>query len=126
LRTVADIVRMLIIVYIADVMMDHTHAVCVVSRRTMAEGKGEITMAQLLRHALRMRPDRIVVGEIRGAEVVDLLAALNAGYDGGAGTLHANSLHEVPARMEALAALGGLDRTGLHSQLAAAVDVVMT
>src|SRR5699024_8806358 len=82
------------------------------------------TMAQLLRQSLRMRPDRIVVGEIRGAEVVDLLAALNTGHDGGAGTLHANSLHEVPARMEALAALGGLDRTGLHSQLAAAVDVV--
>ena len=67
-----------------------------------------------------------MVGEIRGAEVVDLLAALNTGHDGGAGTLHANSLHEVPARMEALAALGGLDRTGLHSQLAAAVDVVLT
>ena len=83
-------------------------------------------MAQLLRQSLRMRPDRIVVGEIRGAEVVDLLAALNTGHDGGAGTLHANSLHEVPARMEALAALGGLDRTGLHSQLAAAVDVVLT
>ena len=83
-------------------------------------------MAQLLRQSLRMRPDRIVVGEIRSAEVVDLLAALNTGHDGGAGTLHANSLNEVPARMEALAALGGLDRTGLHSQLAAAVDVVLT
>jgi pilus assembly protein CpaF len=72
-----------------------------------------------------MRPDRIVVGEVRGAEVVDLLAALNTGHDGGAGTVHANSPEEVPARMEALGALGGLDRAALHSQLAAAVQVLL-
>jgi pilus assembly protein CpaF len=72
-----------------------------------------------------MRPDRIVVGEVRGAEVVDLLAALNTGHDGGAGTVHANNPAEVPARLEALAALGGLDRAALHSQLAAAVQVVL-
>lgn len=82
-------------------------------------------MADLLKQSLRMRPDRIVVGEIRGAEVVDLLAALNTGHEGGAGTIHANSIAEVPARMEALAARGGLDRAALHSQLAAAVDVVI-
>ena len=96
-----------------------------VSRRANAEGRGEISMSLLLRQALRMRPDRIVVGEIRGAEVVELLAALNTGHDGGAGTVHANSVDEVPARMEALAALGGLDRVALHSQLAAAVHVVL-
>jgi pilus assembly protein CpaF len=72
-----------------------------------------------------MRPDRIVVGEVRGAEVVDLLAALNTGHDGGAGTVHANSPAEVPARLEALAALGGLDRAALHSQLVAAVQAVV-
>jgi pilus assembly protein CpaF len=72
-----------------------------------------------------MRPDRIVVGEVRGAEVVDLLAALNTGHDGGAGTVHANNPTEVPARLEALAALGGLDRIALHSQLAAAVQVLL-
>jgi pilus assembly protein CpaF len=66
-----------------------------------------------------------VVGEVRGAEVVDLLAALNTGHDGGAGTVHANNPAEVPARLEALAALGGLDRAALHSQLAAAVQVVV-
>lgn len=82
-------------------------------------------MSDLLQQSLRMRPDRIVVGEIRGPEVVDLLAALNTGHDGGAGTVHANSIEEVPARLEALAALGGLDRAALHSQLAAAVDVVV-
>jgi pilus assembly protein CpaF len=72
-----------------------------------------------------MRPDRIVVGEVRGAEVCDLLAALNTGHDGGAGTVHANSPAELPARMEALAALGGLGRDALHSQLAAAFHVVL-
>ena len=65
------------------------------------------------------------VGEVRGAEVVDLLAALNTGHDGGAGTVHANNPGEVPARLEALGALGGLDRAALHSQLAAAVQVLL-
>jgi len=67
----------------------------------------------------------VVVGEVRGAEVVDLLTALNTGHDGGAGTVHANSPREVPARLEALAALGGMDGAALHSQLAAAVQVVL-
>lgn len=70
-------------------------------------------------------PDRVVVGEVRGAEVVDLLTALNTGHDGGAGTVHANSPREVPARLEALAALGGMAAPALHSQLAAAVQVVL-
>lgn len=103
----------------------HPHVLNLTTRAPNAEGAGAISIADLVRQALRMRPDRIVVGEIRGAEVVDLLAALNTGHDGGAGTLHANSIHEVPARLEALAALGGLDRAGLHSQLAAAVDAVV-
>jgi pilus assembly protein CpaF len=72
-----------------------------------------------------MRPDRLVVGEVRGAEVCELLAALNTGHDGGAGTLHANSPAEVPARLEALAALGGMTRPALHSQVAAALQVVL-
>jgi pilus assembly protein CpaF len=96
-----------------------------VARSANVEGVGEITLRQLVRQALRMRPDRIVVGEVRGAEVIDLLAALNTGHDGGAGTVHANNPAEVPARLEALAALGGLDRAALHSQLAAAVQVLM-
>ena len=118
--------RILIIEDTAELRPTHPHTVTLVSQQANAEGEGEITMAELLRQALRMRPDRIVVGEIRGREVVDLLAALNTGHDGGAGTLHANSLTEVPARMEALAALGGLGRDALHAQLAAAVDVVLT
>ena len=82
-------------------------------------------MRALVRQALRMRPDRLVVGEVRGGEVVDLLAALNTGHEGGCGTLHANSAADVPARVEALALAAGLGREAAHSQLAAAVDVVV-
>lgn len=103
----------------------HPHLVRLVARAANVEGSGEVGLRDLVRQALRMRPDRLVVGEVRGAEVVDLLAALNTGHDGGAGTVHANSPAEVPARLEALAALGGLDRAALHSQLAAAVQVLL-
>ncbi|MGQ0774063.1 MAG: TadA family conjugal transfer-associated ATPase [Pseudonocardiales bacterium] len=103
----------------------HPHVVRLTARQPNIEGAGEVTLRDLVRHALRMRPDRLVVGEVRGAEVCDLLAALNTGHEGGAGTLHANSLTEVPARLEALAALGGMPRPALHSQLAAAVHVVL-
>lgn len=103
----------------------HPHLVNLVARDANVEGVGEVTVRDLVRQALRMRPDRIVVGEVRGGEVVDLLAALNTGHDGGAGTVHANSPAEVPARLEALAAVGGLQRAALHSQLAAAVRVVL-
>ncbi|KAA0116745.1 TadA family conjugal transfer-associated ATPase [Mycolicibacterium sp. P9-22] len=103
----------------------HPHVVNLVARGSNIEGVGQVTVRDLVRQALRMRPDRIVVGEVRGAEVVDLLTALNTGHDGGAGTVHANSPAEIPARLEALAGLGGLDRAALHSQLAAAVQVVL-
>ena len=105
----------------AELAPRHPHVVKLVARGANIEGVGQVTMRDLVRQALRMRPDRIVVGEVRGAEVVDLLTALNTGHDGGAGTVHANSAAEVPARLEALAGLGGLSRAALHSQLAAAV-----
>jgi pilus assembly protein CpaF len=110
---------------VAELAPPHPHLVRLVARHANVEGVGEVTVRQLVRQALRMRPDRIVVGEVRGAEVVDLLAALNTGHDGGAGTVHANNPGEVPARLEALGALGGLDRGALHSQLAAAVQVLL-
>ena len=109
----------------AELRPNHPHILGLVSRGTNTEGKGAITMADLLKQSLRMRPDRIVVGEIRGAEVIDLLAALNTGHDGCAGTVHANSLLEVPARLEALAARGNMGRDQLMSQLAAAKPVVL-
>ena len=109
----------------AELAPTHPHLIKLVARVANVEGVGEVTVRDLVKQALRMRPDRIVIGEVRGAEVVDLLAALNTGHDGGAGTVHANSPAEVPARLEALAALGGLDRAALHSQLAAAIQVVL-
>ncbi|BBX63840.1 putative conjugal transfer protein [Mycobacterium saskatchewanense] len=109
----------------AELAPRHPHLVKLVARCANVEGVGEVPLRQLVRQALRMRPDRIVVGEVRGAEVVDLLAALNTGHEGGAGTVHANSPGEVPTRLEALGALGGLDRGSLHSQLAAAVQAVL-
>lgn len=109
----------------AELAPRHPHVVNLVARCANVEGVGEVTVRDLVRQALRMRPDRIIVGEVRGAEVVDLLAAMNTGHDGGAGTVHANSPAEVPARFEALGALGGLNRSALHSQLSAAVQVVL-
>lgn len=103
----------------------HPQVVRLVARPANVEGVGEVTVRDLVRQALRMRPDRLVVGEVRGAEVCELLAALNTGHDGGAGTLHANSPADVPARLEALAALGGMSRPALHSQLASALQVVL-
>lgn len=101
----------------------HPHAVRLTVRQPNVEEAGAVVLRDLVRQALRMRPDRLVVGEVRGAEVVELLTALNTGHDGGCGTLHANSAAELPARLEALGGLGGLGRTALHSQLAAAVQV---
>lgn len=109
----------------AELAPRHPHVVRLVGRQANVEGVGEVGIRDLVRQSLRMRPDRIVVGEVRGAEVVDLLTALNTGHDGGSGTVHANSPEEVPARLEALAALGGLSRDALHSQLAAAIQVVL-
>ncbi|WP_277068070.1 TadA family conjugal transfer-associated ATPase [Saccharomonospora viridis] len=110
---------------VGELQPDHPQFVRLVARPPNVEGAGEVTLRELVRQALRMRPDRLVVGEVRGREVVELLTALNTGHDGGAGTLHANAPAEVPARLEALAALGGLSREALHSQLAAAVQVVL-
>ena len=86
-----------------------------------AELAGAVTLTDLVRQSLRMRPDRVVVGEVRGGEIADLLTAMNTGHEGGCGTVHANSSADVPARLEALAALGGLPRSALHAQLASAL-----
>lgn len=110
---------------VAELRPRHPHVVRLVARPANIEGAGGVSLRDLVRQALRMRPDRLIVGEVRGAEVCDLLAALNTGHDGGAGTVHANSARERPARLEALAALGGLSRAALHSQLAAAVQLVL-
>lgn len=103
----------------------HPHVVRLAARGGNSEGVGEVALRDLVRQSLRMRPDRVVVGEVRGAEVVDLLAALNTGHDGSAGTIHANSATEVPARLAALGALGGLSGPALAAQVAASIHVVI-
>jgi pilus assembly protein CpaF len=103
----------------------HPHVVRLEGRPGNAERIGAVRLTDLVRQALRMRPDRLVVGEVRGAEICDLLAAMNTGHEGGCGTVHANSTADVPARLEALAALGGLTRDALHAQVGSALDVVV-
>lgn len=117
--------RLVVVEDSAELRPEHPHLVTLESRPANAEGAGEITLRTLVRQALRMRPDRLVVGEVRGGEIVDLLAALNTGHEGGCGTLHANAATRVPARVEALALAAGLPRPAAHAQLAAALDLVI-
>jgi pilus assembly protein CpaF len=117
--------RIVIVEDAAELRPAHPHVVGLEARLSNVEGAGAVGMRDLVRQALRMRPDRLVIGECRGAEVVDLLGALNTGHEGGAGTLHANSSTDVPARLEALGLLGGVPRAALHAQIAAALQVVI-
>jgi len=103
----------------------HSHTVRLESRPVNGEGAGLVTMTDLVRQALRMRPDRLVVGEVRGAELRDLLQALNTGHEGGCGTIHANSVADVPARLEALGALAGLSEPATRAQVASAIQVLV-
>lgn len=117
--------RVLIVEDSGELAPDHPHIVRLEARHANSEGVGEVSMAQLVRQALRMRPDRVVVGEVRGAEVVELLTALNTGHEGGCGTIHANSAADVPARLEALGLLAHLDRDAVHALIGAALNVVV-
>jgi pilus assembly protein CpaF len=95
------------------------------SRPANVEGAGEVGLRTLVRQALRMRPDRLVVGEVRGDEVTELLAALNTGHSGGSCTVHANSATDVVSRIVGLCLATGLPSPAAHAQLAAGVDVVI-
>lgn len=117
--------RLLLVEDSAELKPSHPHVVRLEARPPNLEGAGGVSLNDLVRQALRMRPDRLVVGEVRGPEVVVLLQALNTGHEGGCGTLHANTAADVPARLEALACAAGLTREAVHSQLTAALDVVV-
>jgi pilus assembly protein CpaF len=117
--------RIVIVEDSRELALNHPHVVRIEGRPANAELAGAITLTDLVRQSLRMRPDRLVVGEVRGAEICDLLTAMNTGHEGGCGTVHANSTADIPARLEALAAVGGLPRTALHAQLASALDAVI-
>ena len=103
----------------------HPHVVRMVPRAANVEGAGEIGLRALVRNALRMRPDRLVVGEFRGAEMVELLVALNTGHEGGAATLHANSAADVPSRLRALGLLGGIGADAVAALAASAIELVI-
>ena len=117
--------RLLVVEDVRELHVDHPHVVRLEARPANVEGVGEVTLTTLVRQALRMRPDRIVVGEVRGAEVRELLAALNTGHEGGSGTVHANAPEDVVARFEALGALAGLGPEAVRVQLASAVQLVL-
>lgn len=117
--------RIVCIEDVAELQVRHPHVIALEARQANVEGIGAIGLDRLVREALRMRPDRLVVGECRGAEVRELMSALNTGHDGGAGTLHANSIDDVPARLEALGALAGLDASAVARQAVSAFDLVV-
>ena len=117
--------RLLVIEDAPELVVAHPHFVRLVTRPANVEGAGEVGLRELVRQALRMRPDRLVVGEFRGAEMVELLVALNTGHEGSAATLHANSAADVPARFAALGALAGLPSAAVTSLVASAIDLVV-
>lgn len=117
--------RLVIVEDSAELRPQHPHVVRLEARPPNVEGAGAVSLRDLVRQALRMRPDRLVVGEVRGPEVVDMLAALNTGHEGGCGTVHANSPEDVPARLEALGLMAGLPRAAVHSLVGAGLDLVI-
>jgi pilus assembly protein CpaF len=118
--------RILIIEDSRELNPQHPHVVSLEGRPANIEGMGLITMKDLIKQSLRMRADRLIIGEVRGAEVIDWLGALNTGHIGSAGTIHANSIHEVIIRFESLGLMAGLSKEAIHSQLRTALDYVIS
>jgi len=117
--------RIVCIEEVTELRPTHPHVIHLQERRPNVQGAGSVTLTDLVRAALRMRPDRLVLGECRGPEVRDVLSALNTGHDGGWATIHANDVQDVPARLAALGALAGLDVPAVATQGAAAFDAVV-
>ena len=111
----------------AELRLRRSHVVRLESRPASVEGRGEVTIRDLLRNALRMRPDRIVIGEVRGPEALDLLTALNTGHAGALSTIHANSPHDALSRLETLALMAGsgLPHEAIAAQVRRGVDLVV-
>ena len=117
--------RILIIEDSRELNPKHPHVVSLEGRPANIEGMGLITLKDLIKQSLRMRADRLIIGEVRGVEVVDWLSALNTGHTGSAGTIHANSIHEIIIRFESLGLMAGLSKEVIHSQLRTALDYVI-
>ena len=117
--------RILCIEEVGELRPAHPHVVTLQERRANVQGEGRVDLSALVRAAMRMRPDRLVLGECRGPEVRDVLTALNTGHDGGWATLHANSVGGVPARLEALGSLADMGTEAVRAQVTAAFDAVV-
>lgn len=117
--------RLVVVEDVAELRIDHPHVVSLETRQAGIEGTGEVDLARLVREALRMRPDRLVVGECRGAEIADMLQAFLTGHSGGATTLHAGSLEAVPARLRALASRSGMSARHLQEYATEAIDLIV-
>ncbi len=126
-RYVADDERVITIEDAAELRLQQSHVVRLESRPPGVEGTGEVTIRDLLRNALRMRPDRIVIGEVRGPEALDLLTALNTGHDGALSTVHANSPADALRRLETLALMAGvgLPHDAIREQVARGIELVV-
>lgn len=111
----------------AELAFEHPNLVALESRPTNIEGRGEITIRDLVRNALRMRPDRIVVGECRGGEALDMLQAMNTGHDGSLSTVHANSPRELLSRLEVMVLMSGVDLpvSAIREQISASVHIIV-
>ncbi|MEX2035539.1 MAG: CpaF family protein, partial [Xanthobacteraceae bacterium] len=111
----------------AELQLQQPHVVRLETRPPNLEGEGQVTMRDLVRNCLRMRPERIIVGEVRGAEAFDMLQAMNTGHDGSMGTLHANSPREALSRIESMITMGGysLPSRTIREMIVASVDVVV-
>ena len=119
--------RILTIEDTAELQLQQTHVGRMESRPANVEGKGEVSQRDCLRNALRMRPDRIIVGETRGAEVIDMLQAMNTGHDGSMTTIHANSARDACSRLENMIAMAGIEMPikAVRSQIASAVNLIV-
>ena len=117
--------RILIIEDSRELNPQHPHVVSLEGRPANIEGMGLITMKDLIKQSLRMRADRLIIGEVRGSEVIDWLSALNTGHTGSAGTIHANSIQEVIIRFESLGLMAGLLKEAIHLQLRTSLDYVI-
>lgn len=117
--------RLVLVEDAAELQPDHPHVLTLEARHANAEGAGSIDLQELVRQALRMNPGRLIVGECRGAEVRELLMALNTGHSGGGGTIHANSAADVPARLAGLGVLAGMSTEAVALQASSALDVVV-
>ena len=111
----------------AELSLGHAHVVRLESRSGGFDGAGQVSIRDLMRNSLRMRPDRIIVGEVRGAEVIEMMQAMNTGHDGSMGTLHANSPREAISRMESMITMGGygLPSKTIREMIVGSVDVII-